>query len=423
MKVNTLKEDRRGFTLVELIVVIAILAILAAVAYPVYTGYIAKANEAADQVLLGAVNESFRSALYDVGYNEGTPADANASLLNRRVHQVTVPDVEDFNTTFFKYFAGNEDKEFKVVDALVYDKDGGYFYASLNGGNKILLSNNSSLENKGTKDGITTWEWNNGGETYTIKTKENDIVNFNNSSFSQKMTMEELMGEIGYVANSAAQSLKNSTGRQLTAVLTEDMQNRLDSLGYKVENKDEYLKAAANALVVQAAEQSDIYTLDNIVAYMKKEGNLPYPDIDYKKDGLFSGTAAQGALQYGIIMGFLNSPEGQDAHLSFRGTDSKQFDGTAGEYYRTKIQAAFEGTEPQQATGRIGDLCTALRDCPEYQEYLNSGEGLKDIEGYLGALSMVRDNGDEFIKSGVIAKGYGTGNSDLTEMLTALFGG
>ena len=41
-----------GFTLVELIVVIAILAILAGVAVPAYSGYISKANEAADMTWL-----------------------------------------------------------------------------------------------------------------------------------------------------------------------------------------------------------------------------------------------------------------------------------------------------------------------------------------------------------------------------------
>ena len=45
-----------GFTLVELIVVIAILAILAGVAVPAYTGYIAKAQQAADMQVLSSVN-------------------------------------------------------------------------------------------------------------------------------------------------------------------------------------------------------------------------------------------------------------------------------------------------------------------------------------------------------------------------------
>ena len=47
--------NREGFTLVELIVVIAILGILAGIAIPVYSGYIKKANEAADLQALDAI--------------------------------------------------------------------------------------------------------------------------------------------------------------------------------------------------------------------------------------------------------------------------------------------------------------------------------------------------------------------------------
>ena len=44
---------KEGFTLVELIVVIAILGILAAVAVPAYSGYLKKANDAADTAAQG----------------------------------------------------------------------------------------------------------------------------------------------------------------------------------------------------------------------------------------------------------------------------------------------------------------------------------------------------------------------------------
>lgn len=48
-------KSNGGFTLVELVVVIAILAILAGIAVPAYSGYIEKANAAADSVALSAV--------------------------------------------------------------------------------------------------------------------------------------------------------------------------------------------------------------------------------------------------------------------------------------------------------------------------------------------------------------------------------
>ena len=65
MKGQILKEDRKGFTLVELIVVIAILAILAAVAYPVYNGYIDYTHKGVDRQTAGEVIHAIELANYD----------------------------------------------------------------------------------------------------------------------------------------------------------------------------------------------------------------------------------------------------------------------------------------------------------------------------------------------------------------------
>ena len=62
-KLQNRKND--GFTLVELIVVIAILAILAGIAVPAYSGYVEKANIAADQQLAGEVANALTLYYYD----------------------------------------------------------------------------------------------------------------------------------------------------------------------------------------------------------------------------------------------------------------------------------------------------------------------------------------------------------------------
>ena len=63
------KKNRKGFTLVELIVVIAILAILAGVAIPVYSGYISKAKEAADMQLLDSIKTAAVFATVDADHD------------------------------------------------------------------------------------------------------------------------------------------------------------------------------------------------------------------------------------------------------------------------------------------------------------------------------------------------------------------
>ena len=97
-----------GFTLVELIVVIAILAILAGVAVPAYSGYIERANQAADITTLDAVKTACQAAL-------ATKGEVTGIALSSTAIKVTYKDT-----------AGNT----QTVDNITTNTDFALFYGS-----------------------------------------------------------------------------------------------------------------------------------------------------------------------------------------------------------------------------------------------------------------------------------------------------
>lgn len=103
---NMMKKNG-GFTLVELIVVIAILAILAGVAVPAYSGYIAKAEQAADVQILSTVN---------------TAAQGVAVAKGAVVTAITVADGGAVTVTTDPANAVSADEVTELTGTLVYSE-------------------------------------------------------------------------------------------------------------------------------------------------------------------------------------------------------------------------------------------------------------------------------------------------------------
>ena len=136
-----LAKKTEGFTLVELIVVIAILGILAGIAVPAYSGYLTKANKAADEQVIAGANTILQSGAAYVGETAADVVDSlkdyTATSTSVEVVVVTGTDGDGEALEAMYDFAGKSSSYSNSTTSITFD--------GLTGQNEVQLNTTTKL--------------------------------------------------------------------------------------------------------------------------------------------------------------------------------------------------------------------------------------------------------------------------------------
>lgn len=364
-----------GFTLVELVVVIAIIGILAGIGTVGYSGYVKKANEAADQQLLGEVNTAFAAACVENGTEIYAVDDATLTKNTAALSGVKIGGTvnEDIPTSYKAYLG--ETKGFKVIEP----KYSNYKHIFVDGRNNVQYAYGGGAVTISGKDAAnlkdsTFADSKKGLGVGGLLDKVNNIAGIagmladgEDSPLRQIWNSEDFLryaGKAVGLTDSELEAAANKNWSLSNNKLKAALGAKALELGMNVGDQDEFNKLMSNATILYAAKDTKNINQEEMKKLLTSKNGFEQIRSNLDNSETMGTALSQASLVYGMYTAYIYSGNGTDEQKA-------------------------------NQTGNPMNALTALNTDENFKNYINSPQGAKDMKAYLSSMNMINSSVDD----------------------------